>query len=158
MEIRFAKPEDTTGILALLRQIGEVHHAGRPDIFQKNAQKFGASQVLSLLSDPDAPLFVAVEGEKVLGYCICEVKRYKNDPVVADHSTFYIEDLCVDAACRGQKIGTLLMEKAKEYARWLKCGSITLNVWAFNQDAIRFYESFGMKPQKIGMELILEEG
>ncbi len=158
MEIRFAKPEDTTGLLALLRQIGELHHAGRPDIFQKNAQKFSASALLDMLSDPDAPIFVAVEGENVLGYCICKVMRFKNHPVVTDHSIFFIDDLCVDAACRGQKIGTLLMEKAKEYARWLKCDLLTLNVWAFNEDAMKFYEAMGLKPQKIGMELRLEEG
>ncbi len=158
MEIRFAKPEDTTGILALLRQIGQIHHQGRPDLFQKNAQKFGASQILSLLSDPDAPVFVAAEGEKVLGYCICSVKRYENHPVIANHATFYVEDLCVDETCRGQKIGTLLMERVKEYARWLKCYNITLNVWACNEEGIKFYEALGMKPQKIGMELVLEEG
>ena len=33
---------------------------------------------------------------------------------------------------------------------------ITLNVWTGNDSAMRFYEKMGMKPQKIGMEAILE--
>jgi len=31
----------------------------------------------------------------------------------------------------------------------------TLNVWADNESALRFYESIGLRKQKIGMELIL---
>ena len=40
MEIRFAEPRDVTGILHLLRQVGQVHHQGRPDIFRAGAQKY----------------------------------------------------------------------------------------------------------------------
>ena len=39
---KFAKAEDVTGILALLKQVGHIHHQGRPDIFRKGAQKYGA--------------------------------------------------------------------------------------------------------------------
>ena len=49
MEIRFAVPRDVPGILSLLRQVGAVHHQGRPDIFREHAQKYGASQVLAML-------------------------------------------------------------------------------------------------------------
>ena len=38
MEIRFAKPSDVPAILDLLRQVGQVHHEGRPDIFRLGAQ------------------------------------------------------------------------------------------------------------------------
>ena len=44
MEIRFAQAKDVHGILALLRQVGRVHHEGRPDIFRSGAQKYGASR------------------------------------------------------------------------------------------------------------------
>jgi len=32
---------------------------------------------------------------------------------------------------------------------------VTLNVWSCNPSALAFYESMGMKVQKIGMETIL---
>ena len=50
MDIRFAKTEDTPAILQLLRQVGQVHHEGRPDIFREGAQKYGASQVMALMN------------------------------------------------------------------------------------------------------------
>ena len=157
MEIRFAQIEDIPGILALLRQVGLVHHRGRPDIFRGNAQKYGASQVIALLDKPGTAIFVAVEENKVLGYCFCFVKGHFRDPVIADHTELYIDDLCVDEACRGQHIGKALYDTACRYARQRGCYNVTLNVWSCNESALRFYEKCGLKPQKVGMEFILEE-
>ena len=100
MQIRFAQPEDVGGILALLRQVGQVHHQGRPDIFRTGAQKYGASQVLNLLNNSATPVFVAVEEDVVLGYGFCVIREYCNDPVIADHTELYIDDLCVDVLVR----------------------------------------------------------
>jgi hypothetical protein len=61
MDIRFARIEDIPGILSLLRQVGQVHHEGRPDIFRAGAQKYGASQVIALLDKPGTAIFVAAE-------------------------------------------------------------------------------------------------
>ena len=157
MDIRFAKPGDVVGILSLLRQVGQVHHAGRPDIFRAGAQKYGASQVLAMLEDPNIRIFVAVEGTKVLGYGFCMLKTYQHDPVIADHTELYIDDLCVDEGSRGKHIGTRLYEEICQYARLRKCDAITLNVWACNGAALAFYESLGLTPQKIGMEMLLKE-
>ena len=155
MDIRFAKPEDVTGILNLLKQVGRVHHDGRPDIFRSNAQKYGASQVLAMLDSPKTPIFVAVDGKNVLGYGFCIFKEHKNDPVIADHTELYIDDLCVDETCRGQHIGTAIYEEILRYAKMRKCYNVTLNVWSCNENAMAFYEAMGMKPQKVGMETIL---
>ena len=38
-----------------------------------------------------------------------------------------------------------------------KCYNVTLNVWSCNESAMKFYESLGLKPQKVGMETLLEE-
>ena len=39
MEIRLAAAKDIPGILALLQQVGQVHHDIRPDIFRPDCQK-----------------------------------------------------------------------------------------------------------------------
>lgn len=155
MEIRFAAAQDVLGILELLRQVGRVHYEGRPDIFRDNAQKYGASQVLALLNSSKTPIFVAVEEEKVLGYCFCKVKAYENESVVNDHTELYIDDLCVDENHRGQHIGTALYNEVLRYAKMRGCHNMTLNVWCFNERAMKFYESLGMKPQRMFMETVL---
>ena len=155
MDIRFAIAEDVPGILELLRQVGRVHHNGRPDIFRSDAQKYGPSQVLSLLDKAETPIFVAVEDGNVLGYCFCQMKTYYRDSVICDHTTCYIDDLCVHENCRGKHVGTTLYEAVCRYAKSRDCASITLNVWSCNPSAMGFYEKLGLQPQKVGMEQIL---
>ncbi len=155
MEIRFAQAKDVPVILKLLQQVGSVHHQGRPDLFRATAQKYSASQILTMLENTDEPIFVAEEKGAVLGYCFCAVKDFALDSVMANYKTLYIDDLCIDETCRGQKVGTALYEAACKYARQRKCYNVTLNVWCCNETAMRFYEKMGLKPQKIGMETIL---
>lgn len=157
MEIRFAQAKDVAGILSLLKQVGNVHHEGRPDIFRANAQKYGASQILSMLDSSKNPIFVAVEGEKVLGYGFCQIKTYEHDPVIADHTELYVDDLCVDETSRGKGIGKAIYAAILKYAKLRKCYNVTLNVWSCNENAMKFYQRLGLKPQKVGMEVILEE-
>ena len=157
MEIRFAEIQDVAGILALLKQVGKVHHDGRPDLFRSNAQKYGASQVMAMLNNPSAPIFVAAEEGKVLGYGFCQTHRHENDSVLTDVVSLYIDDLCVDENCRGKGIGKAIYQEILRYAKMRKCYNVTLNVWACNENALKFYESLGLKPQKIGMETILQE-
>lgn len=157
MDIRFAQPGDVPGILKLLKQVGRVHHVGRPDIFRENAQKYGASQVLAMLDNKDTPIFVAAEGEQVLGYGFCMVKKHTEDPVMQDRTELYIDDLCVEETCRGQHIGRTIYDAILRYAKMRKCYHVTLNVWACNESAMKFYQSLGMQVQKLGMETILED-
>ena len=155
MEIRFAKGKDVPGIITLLRQVGRVHHEGRPDLFRNNAQKYGASQVLAMLNSSQTPIFVAVEDEKVLGYGFCQMRLYEHDPVICDHLELYIDDLCVDETLRGQHVGKQLYDYVLAFAKENGFYNVTLNVWSCNEGAMKFYEKCGLKPQKVGMEVIL---
>jgi len=155
MKIRFAVPEDVPGILELLRQVGKVHYEGRPDLFRSDAQKYGPSQVLSMLGREDTPVFVAVERNKVRGYCMCQLQTHYRDTVIVDHTTCYIDDLCVHENTRGKHVGTALYEATCRYAKSRGCYNITLNVWSCNPSAMAFYEKLGLKPQKVGMEQLL---
>ena len=155
MEIRFAKAQDVPGMIKLLKQVGKVHHEGRPDIFRVNAQKYSASQLLGMLDKADAPLFVAVEEDKVLGYGICQMEIFHQHSVMTDRVTLYVDDICVLEECRGKHIGSAIYQHILEYAKYRGCYNVTLNVWCCNESAMKFYESLGMKPQKIGMEAIL---
>ena len=155
MEIRFACAQDVPDIITLLRQVGRVHHEGRPDLFRSNAQKYSPSQVMELLNDSNRPIFVAVEGDKVLGYGFCMMEYVENHSVLNDRTTLYIDDICVLDTCRGQHIGTKIYHEILRYAKERGCYNVTLNVWSCNESAMKFYESLGMKPQKVGMEAIL---
>ena len=67
----------------------------------------------------------------------------------------FIDDLCVDASTRGQHIGEKLFVHVKEEAKRLGCYEVTLNVWAGNTSAEKFYEKMGLKTKEQQMEYIL---
>ena len=133
-----------------------VHHNGRPDLFKPNAKKYTDAQLEEILLDATKPIFVAKnETGEVLGYAFCILVQHINNNILTDVKTLYIDDLCVDEACRGMHIGKALYDFTVAFAKDSGCYNLTLNVWTCNAGAMAFYEKCGLKPQKIGMETIL---
>ena len=157
MEIRLANNSDIPGMIELLKQVGQVHHEIRPDLFRCGAQKYSEADLEALLRDHDRPVFVGVEDGRMLGYCFCIIEEVKDHPVLRDVRSLYIDDLCVDERIRGRHVGSRLYDHVCGYARKIGCKSVTLNVWCGNDSAMAFYQSRGMKPRKIYMETSLEE-
>ena len=153
--IRLAIEKDIPKIEDLLSQVDLVHHNGRPDIF-KIGKKYSEEELKELLKDGERPILVCVnDSDEVMGYCFCIYQQHVDSSVLTDIKTLYIDDLCVDEKLRGKHIGKKLYEAAVQLAKENGCYNLTLNVWSCNPSALRFYESCGLIPQKIGMELIL---
>ena len=94
---------------------------------------------MAILGDETRPILVAVdETDFVLGYAFCIYQQHVGSQLLTDIKTLYIDDLCVDETRRGQHVGRSLYDAAVALAR-----------------ETGFYESCGLLPQKIGMELIL---
>ena len=154
MTIRFAEKRDIPGMIELLKQVGEVHHQIRPDLFRSGAQKYNEGDLEELLKDADRPIFIADMDGNVAGYCFCILQITENNPVLCDRKVLYIDDLCVEETLRGQGIASKLYDHTLDYARGLGCDAVTLNVW-YGNGAQKFYEKCGMRFQKIGMEVVL---
>ena len=157
MLIRRAVESDITGMIALLLQVGQVHHEIRPDIFPPRTLKYDEAALVELLRDELRPVFVAMEGDFVAGYCFCVHREYRGNGVSTNRRELYIDDLCVDENRRGQGIATKLYHYATDYAKEQGCRFLTLNVWCGNDSAQRFYEHMGMRPRHIMMEAPLED-
>ena len=155
MTIRFATEKDIPKLGDLLRQVCLVHHNGRPDIFNVG-RKYTDEELVELLKDATRPILVATdEQDEVMGYCFCVYQQPAEGGALKPNKTLYIDDLCVDENIRGKGIGRALYEATLAMARENGCYNVTLNVWSCNPNALKFYESLGLKPQKIGMELVL---
>lgn len=156
MEIRRALERDMDGINKLLLQVAMVHHKGRPDLFKAGTRKYTDEELKAIIADDSKPILVASDdGGNVLGYAFCIFQQHINSNILTDIKTLYIDDLCVDENIRGQHIGKSLYEAVLAFAKEHCCYNVTLNVWSCNETAMRFYESCGLLPQKVGMEKIL---
>lgn len=155
MDIRNAERRDIPGMIALLKQVGQVHHEIRPDLFRAGAQKYDKMALEALLDDASRPIFVAVEGDFVLGYCFCIHVTHLGNTVLTDRKELYIDDLCVDESRRGQGIAKALFAHTQAYAKGQGCAYLTLNVWCGNAGAMKFYEHAGLIPRNMTMEMKL---
>lgn len=153
--IRKAIKEDIGRILELLHQVNMVHHVIRPDLFKPHTTKYDERELEALLSYESKPIFVFIDDGDVLGYAFCQVTEVKDNLLLQDIKTLYIDDICVDEQARGKHVGKALYEHVVGYARSIGCNNITLNVWEGNDPALRFYQNMGMKVQKTTMEVIL---
>ena len=153
--VRRAEIRDIDSILKLLVQVDMVHHNGRPDLFKGPATKYSAEELKAILADEGTPVFVCTDEEdKVLGHGFCIIQR-SGGQLMVEHTTLYIDDICVDEAARGRGVGKALYEHILAFAREKGCYNVTLNVWSCNPGAIAFYEKLGLVPYKVGMEKIL---
>ncbi len=156
MNIRRAKLEDMLGINKLLNQVLMVHHNGRPDLFKANVKKYTDEELAEIIENDQKPIFVAVDdSDEVLGYAFCVYQQHINDNILTDVKTLYIDDLCVDEDKRGLHIGKHLYDYVVDFAKKNDFYNLTLNVWSCNESAMKFYQTCGLVPQKVGMEKIL---
>lgn len=145
------------GITKLLEQVLTIHHEGRPDLFRADTRKYTDEELAEIIMDDQRPVFVAVnDSGEVSGYAFCVMIQMVDNHIMTDIKTLYIDDLCVDETCRGQHTGAALFDYVTGFAKKTGCYNVTLNVWACNEGARYFYEKCGLKPQKIGMEMILQ--
>lgn len=156
MKIRMAMEKDLPRIHELLMQVELIHHQARPDLFKCGGRKYTDDQLLEILRDDQRPILVAAdENDRLLGYAFCIFQQHPDDNILTPVRSLYIDDLCVDEAARGQRVGKTLYEAVLDYAKAHDCYNVTLNVWNGNDKAMAFYRACGLKPQKIGMEKIL---
>lgn len=158
INIREAVSQDCENIRPLQKEIAQLHHNGRPDLFKNEPRYFTREAFEERLSDPKHFIFIAeTDNGDVVGYAFAWIISYRNHSTYADFDRFYIDDICVLKAYQRQGIGTLLFERCKKEARDQKCKIIDLGVWAFNKEAVAFYKSCSMTEREIKMEYRLEE-
>lgn len=155
LTIRRAKEQDIPAIDRLLYEVNQIHSDLRPDLFKSGAKKYTDQELKEILANDKTPVFVAEKDSTILGYAFCIHRQFIDDSNMTDIKTLYIDDLCVDESFRGAQIGKTLYGYVSEYAKNFGCYNLTLNVWAGNTSAIKFYEKIGLHIQKMGMEAIL---
>ena len=149
MNIRRANEKDIPRLIELLEQVLQIHADIRPDIFIPGTTKYTEDELKEMLKDDTKPVYVAAdENDVCLGYAFCQLKQQPFSNNMVPFTSLFIDDLCVDAKTRGQHVGESLFEYVKGEAKRLGCYEVTLNVWAGNTSAEKFYEKMGLKTKE----------
>ena len=150
--IRKATEQDLEAVNKLLRQVLEVHHRGRPDLFRPEGKKYTDEELLSIFNNPETPVFVYEEAGTVLGYAFCRFEVEEGDGNLVPGKDLYIDDICFDEKFRGRGLAKELFAWVEDFARREGCRRITLHVWECNPIAAAFYAGRGMKPYFTALE------
>ena len=154
MIIRKAEKGDIKALAEIFRQLHEHHVRIAPDSHRMPFAQYFELEMKTLLSDEDVCVIAAEENGQILAYTA--VRIFVRDSVDRTPARIcYIDHFAVDKGCRRKGVGSLLFEDVKRMARDNSCDCIQLGAAAGNSDALGFYESLGMTPRTIKMELKL---
>ncbi|MCK4406851.1 MAG: GNAT family N-acetyltransferase [Bacteroidales bacterium] len=81
--------------------------------------------------------------EKPVGFAV----YFYNYSTWLGKNGLYLEDLYVSPKYRGKGAGKMLLKHLAKIAVSKDCGRFELSVLDWNEPAMKFYESFGAKPQ-----------
>jgi ribosomal protein S18 acetylase RimI-like enzyme len=141
MEIVEATIDDLDRVAEICLQVGELHS----EIFKKRTIEDDKKMLEPIISstDDDDIMYIAKEDHIIKGFCIITAKSkapsYKNNKVG------FIESMGVDKKYHKEGIGKTLINKAKEWTKEKELSKLELNVYTFNDNAVKFYENLGFE-------------
>jgi GNAT superfamily N-acetyltransferase len=127
--VRRARPGDASYVFALVEQLGYApEHRGFDETFAQ------------VVRHPEAAVFVASEGLKVIGY----LAMSHRPQIRLGGRIAYIDEMVVDERRRGEGVGAALLDAAIAYARGLLCKRVDINTSRARPSYRRgFYVSHG---------------
>jgi GNAT superfamily N-acetyltransferase len=135
--VRYARREDSPGVIDLLVALANFEHLEPPDAASRK-------RILrDIFSKKIVKLFVAVDNDskKLVGYALF---FFTYSSFLA-RPTLYLEDIFVLEDFRRQGIGRDLFIRCVREARRHDCGRMEWAVLTWNEKAIKFYEKLGAK-------------
>lgn len=157
MQIRRATFEDAELIGRLVKPVHDIHVEASPDFFKPYALTAELiDDFHERLLDESIYCFIGeVDGEAV-GYILAQVIERAENPYTYAMRTLLVDQISVNPEQRSHGYGEMLMRAVFELAKSLGIQRVILDVWAFNERAIAFYERQGFVARDIRMEARVE--
>jgi ribosomal protein S18 acetylase RimI-like enzyme len=144
--IETPKIDDFKRVNELAKQVHEIHVNWNPDLFLSVDEVLPKDTFKNLIQNKQ--IFIAKLENKIVGYVTFSIKE-KENPSMRYRKQLNIEAICIDENCRGNGIGTLLLEHIKKTGKEQGCTDMYLTVNQENENAIKVYEKFGFKVKNI---------
>jgi shikimate dehydrogenase len=156
IQVRRATSADADKICRLHATLQSYHAEALPTFFkQPTDEAFPPSSVTELLDEPFNLFFLAEVDGIVVGYLYADVRPAEETPMTYPLKRLWIHQIVVASEHRRQGVGAALLAAAKSYAAAQGINTLALSVWAFNQEALRFFEAQGFQVYNYRMWLHL---
>jgi shikimate dehydrogenase len=122
-----------------MNELNEFHYSFRKDHFEK-IREFNANILDEHINSSEN--FIVVYDDLVLkGYCNARIKTRMRDGKT--YRYLYVEEIFVKKEYRNQGIAKELLTHISDVCYEQGIFTIELMVWAFNQEALNFYNKLG---------------
>lgn len=155
VNIESANIDDFFEINSIVKEGQDEHSEALPHIFSKVDQVMPESYFRELLEDPNTDILVAKINGVVVGFAVMELNESPPFQSMTPRTFAYMNDFGVKSSFKRKGIGSIIFKACVEWSKNKGAASVDLNVWEFNQNAIAFYESFGMESLSRKMTLRL---
>ena len=132
-------------LYSLQEEIFSYHQKMRSDLFKEIP--FSKEIYHNLVHHDQYAIYAYFLEEELLG--VIYVNKRGN--------IYYIDDIVVKSTYQNQGIATALFKYVEQMALKEGIDRIELDVWSFNEKAIRFYQKMGYTPKTIRYEKILKK-
>ncbi len=153
MTIRKMTAADYPAALELFVALDKLHLDARPDWFTEREKEavFPQEHFAAGVADPECLFLGAFDSQGAM----CGLVRatlWQDSGMVKGLKNVCLDNVYVVPEYRRQGIAGKLYHAVESWAKEQGAGRMELHVWDFNKDALRAYESWGMKPQRYVLE------
>lgn len=144
--VRAATTDDAPAIVAIALEVHRMHAEAMPDVFQPATPAVvTVDDVQRLVRAPGQLVLAATVADgTVIGYAHAEEQVVPAGPYKKESRRLHVHAMGVTARRRGGGAGHALMAAVRAAARSRGLGDgVSLDVYAFNETALRFYEREG---------------
>lgn len=143
--------DDYNEIKELFYEVHSLHLENRPDIYQ-DGNPLSIEVFNDFLANYDNLNYVYVKDNKIAGVLIAKILYTLENLILKGQKICFIDSLGVKKEYQHKGIGKELYKHLKEEIKDKNIDAIELNVWGFNENAIKFYESLGMTIKNMKFE------
>lgn len=156
IKIREAVPGDYQNLCELYLELDNQHRLNHPELFVLPEDYAAArAYLLASMADSNQALFVAETASILIGFAECRIQTSSDFPILRKREWVQLEGLVVKAEYQKLGIGSLFLQKVREWAQSKKVDRIELKVYTFNSQAETFYLRHGFKELSKAMYLNL---
>ena len=147
INVRKATKADARILSALNVDVQRVHANALPHIFkQPENDAFALEYMIERLLEPANHFFIAEVGDEAVGYIFARIVERPENPFMFACNYVYIDQIAVRPAFQKQGIGKQLIDEVVALTAENNIGTIALDTWTFNKQALSFFQKYGFAP------------
>jgi len=148
--IRNGTNEDVKQVNIIRKEVNDLHVKGEPEHFKGWTESI-ENYVYEFIDSQTKQLLVLEEDNVIKAFAMIEFVEKPESNYRKAMKYLEINEFGTKEVFQGKGYGKALMQEIKNIAKEKGFSKLDLNVWNFNESAVKFYERFGFEEYRTYM-------